>query len=268
MGNSKRSLGVFVVSMPDAQLRRAHMQQELGKQGIPFVFFDALDGGQAQLALLQYGLRFEADALTPGELGCAMSHITLWRRLLESGAETMVVLEDDIFLGRGAQRFLLDTSWMPEPASRQVLKLEKYQELVLLGRAHSLVDGRRLHILRSDHWGSAGYVIGRGAAKSMLEHLAHRPLSQAIDHFIFDVFRQLEPNSVWQINPAICIQEVVHEQKNGLGSGLAMAREQRHTALQLGKPRLRWRRHLRLFRWRYWQAKIEKWRFREKIHFV
>ena len=261
-----KSLGVFVVSMPGATQRRAHMQAELGKQGIGFTFFDALNGEQAQQALNAWGLAVAPGALSPGELGCAFSHISLWRQLLESSAQSMVVLEDDVFLGQGAARFLQGSDWLPDPASQQLIKIEKYQDAVLLGQPQgAALDGRRLHPLKSDHWGTAGYVLGREAARQLLALLAQQSLNQAIDHFMFDRYRQTAPQSVWQLNPAICIQEVVHAEKMGLGSDLAFARAQRMAAAKL--PISRAARHLRLLSGAYWRAKFNKWRFRTELDY-
>ena len=261
-----KSLGVFVVSMPGATQRRAHMQAELGKQGIDFTFFDALNGEQAQQALVKWGLQVAPGALSLGELGCALSHISLWRHLVASTASSMVVLEDDIFLGQGARRFLEAIDWLPHPASQQLIKIEKYQNAVLLGQAQgAALDGRRLHQLKSDHWGTAGYVLGREVAHQLLALLLQQRLSQAIDHFMFDLYRQAVPQSVWQLNPAICIQEVVHTKKTGLGSDLEFARAQRIAAAQL--PISRAAHYLRLLRGAYWQAKFNKWRFHTELDY-
>jgi GR25 family glycosyltransferase involved in LPS biosynthesis len=49
----------------------------------------------------------EMKILTPGEVGCALSHIQLWRQLAESNDETMLILEDDCTFAhsKGRSRF-------------------------------------------------------------------------------------------------------------------------------------------------------------------
>lgn len=270
MINSVNSLGVFVISLPAAYDRRAHMQQELSKQGISFSFFDALNGEQAQRFLSHSNLYIEKNALTLGEIGCASSHIALWQRLVKSPAETMVVLEDDIFLGQDARDFLLAVDWLPYPASAQLVKLEKYQDAVFLSRAKKSVNGRGLHLLMSDHWGTAGYVIGREVAQQMLNCLAAQPLARPIDHFMFDTYREMFPQAVWQLNPAICIQDIVHQKKIGLGSDLAAAREQRQAVVKKAAMDDRinfWVKQARLLRPSYWQMKIRKIYQLKKITF-
>ena len=88
---------VFVISLSHAKARREHMSQELKEQDINFCFFDAINGYSAQEKINELGLSYLPSALSPGELGCAMSHISLWLKLIESQDEAMVVLEDDIF---------------------------------------------------------------------------------------------------------------------------------------------------------------------------
>jgi glycosyl transferase family 25 len=267
MKTAEDSLGVFVVSMPTALERRVHMQQELGQHGIAFTFFDALNGQQAEQALRDYGLRAEAGALSPGELGCALSHITLWLRLLASPAQVMTVLEDDVFLGRDAQIFLCRSDWLPTPPAQHLVKIEKYQEAVLLGPAGAQIKGRSLHPLRSDHWGTVAYVLGRTAAQELLDALARAPLNQAIDHFMFEHFRELAPQSVWQLNPAVCIQEVIHGGEGMLGSSLVEEREARQEKEQSSKISFL-EKQRRLFRFSYWKIKYEKLRYISTINFV
>lgn len=261
---------VFVVSLPRAAVRREHMRQELGKHNIKFSFFDALNGEQAKKCISDSSLSYLPEIFSPGELGCALSHISLWQQLVRSQDEVMVILEDDVFLGRDAARFLQNDDWIPRPIFNQLVKLEKFQNEILIGKAKRQVGGRWLHPLLGDHWGTGGYLIGRSAAQKMLAYLAGHTLSRQIDHFMYDTYRQLEPKTVWQLNPAICIQEVVHQQKNGLGSGLDAEREERKVKEVLAKPEMKnfWQKQGRIFKTSYWRYKFKKAIFLKKISFI
>ena len=266
----KINMKVFVISLSHAKARREHMSQELAKQDINFCFFDAISGYSAQEKINELGLSYLPSALSPGELGCAMSHISLWLKLIESQDEAMVVLEDDIFLGKDAAFFIKDCDWVVRPVADQLVKLEKYQDKILIGRANTQIKGRSLHPLLGDHWGTAGYLIGRGVALKMLAFLADHPLRQPIDHFMFDTYRQVYPRAVWQLNPAICIQEVVHQQKNGLGSDLAIEREARQATEILIDREVKsfWMKQARLFTIDYWRYKLKKVFFLREIKFM
>lgn len=258
---------VFVVSMPSAQARRAHMAQEFGRQGIPWVFFDALDGGQAKVLAAQMGLQMQDGALSPGELGCLISHVYLWQQLLDSGAPIMAIAEDDIFLGRDAKAFFTQHDWIPAPATQKIVKLEKHQDPVALGQRSWPANGRQLRLLRQDHWGTAAYVIGREAAAQLLAQLRSAPIARPVDHLMFDDFRQAAPAQVLQLVPAVAIQEkVLQDSALALGNAIETDRAQRHAALPQDKPRLS--RILALAYWgRKWQ-KIQRRLLAKRLDFV
>ena len=266
----KPIMKIFVISLPQAKIRRTHIHQELGGRSINFEFFDAITGEMAEKKIKESGLSYLPNALSPGELGCAMSHISLWLELAKSQDEAIIVLEDDVFLGENADFFMADCDWVVQPASNQLVKLEKYQDEILMGRVNKRIKGRSLHLLLSDHWGTAGYLIGRDVAVKMLAFLADHPLCQPIDHFMFDTYRQLEPKTVWQLNPAICIQEVVGQQKKGLGSDLAIERGARQSKeiLIIREFKSFWQKQERLFRLDYWRYKLKKLFFLKKIKFI
>ncbi|MXX11287.1 MAG: glycosyltransferase family 25 protein [Nitrospira sp. SB0667_bin_9] len=91
---------VFVVSLPDCLDRRQAISQALSALGIEFEFVDAVDG--------RYGLdpqyedqidRVEAQRvgriLSDAEFACALSHLTIYRRIVSENLAYALVLEDD-----------------------------------------------------------------------------------------------------------------------------------------------------------------------------
>ena len=95
-------LPVFVISLVRDTERREAMTREL--DGIDFQFFDAVDG--RELDPSNYRHRLQADwwrvmrgrQMSPGMIGCFLSHYALWERLVETGTPYAIVLEDDVRL--------------------------------------------------------------------------------------------------------------------------------------------------------------------------
>jgi glycosyl transferase, family 25 len=100
-----RRLPVFVVSLPQSTERRRPLLAVLTEMDVAHEVFEAADGAKlvsrrevpwSDAATLEpqplLGRR-----LTAGEIGCAVSHLTLWRRIA-GGQERAVVLEDDCHL--------------------------------------------------------------------------------------------------------------------------------------------------------------------------
>lgn len=95
---------VLVISLTRSAERREHMARQLGDLGLLWEFVDGVDGS----ALAREELRSAAGAaalevrpalgrrLTPGEIGCALSHQRCYRRILEKELRMAFVLEDDV----------------------------------------------------------------------------------------------------------------------------------------------------------------------------
>ncbi|WP_274585563.1 glycosyltransferase family 25 protein [Neisseria leonii] len=105
----------YVVSLAGETVRRAHIAEECSKFGIRPVFVDACDMrgiGQEDLqsrsCLPEHKQGKKKRWLKPGELGCALSHLQVYRRMLEQQEEYALILEDDAMFIRDP-RPLLDT---------------------------------------------------------------------------------------------------------------------------------------------------------------
>ena len=81
-------LQAFVISVPGTRCRQAVQQRFAGKQ--PFQFADGVNGVDMS----------PHPTLAPGQLGCALSHVLLWRRLADSELPVMI-FEDDAVLCEG-----------------------------------------------------------------------------------------------------------------------------------------------------------------------
>ncbi len=92
---------ILVISLQRAQERRRAIEEQFARLGLPFSFFDAVDGRQGHRLFEKYDAG-KARAigeipLTPGHLGCYASHYLAWQQCAESG-RPMIVLEDDAVL--------------------------------------------------------------------------------------------------------------------------------------------------------------------------
>jgi len=122
-------LPVFIVSLPYSAERRRPLLAALDRLGIAHEIAEAADGQE----LLRRGRIPWGDAatlepqpllgrrLTPGEIGCAVSHLTLWHRIA-TALPAAVVLEDDCHV----------TEALPELLAR-LAALTGAWDLVLLG---------------------------------------------------------------------------------------------------------------------------------------
>lgn len=94
---------IFVINRPKDPERRANSITRLAAAGVPFEFFDGIDGDTAIGTGHFKGYDEDEFVLntgrrpTPGEIGCFASHRALWARAVELD-EAVMIMEDDFDL--------------------------------------------------------------------------------------------------------------------------------------------------------------------------
>jgi glycosyl transferase family 25 len=227
----------FLVNLERRPDRLAAMAGQLGRLGIAFERFDAVDAKTVDPVAL--GEPFAASGplgtLSPGDKACTYSHIHLWRKIAAGEDSHAVILEDDILLSGDAAKFVKDSSWISNGVG--LIKLERYgdaNQLIVIGRTGIAVLDREIVPLLSRHTGSGGYIISRETAATLAG--LKEKLTLPIDHLLFNpnnspVFDRLKP---WQLLPAILDQRIevggatdIHRTREATKPrGLALVRRQ------------------------------------------
>lgn len=227
-----------VISLASAAERRAHIAATFGARGIPFQFFDALmPSERLEQAMAELVPGLSAHPYLSGvEKACFMSHAVLWKQALDEGLPYIAVFEDDVLLGEGAEKFLAEDAWLQERFDKDsafIVRLETMFAKVIVRPDKVLnYENRSFPLLESEHWGTAGYIISREAMRFFLERFAVLPAEwiKAVDWMMFTYFFDKEGMPVYQVNPALCTQELHYAKflsKNSmLGSDLEKDREQ------------------------------------------
>ena len=225
----------FVISIPTADKRRNHIIQQFGQKKIPFEFFDAFTPSERLNDHLQRYLPNVAATprLTMGEKGCLMSHFMLWKKCVDDGLDYITLFEDDILLGENVEQFLAEDEWLKVRFNFQeifVLRLETFLMPVKIEKQQGILpfQQREIDILKSKHFGTAGYVISHGAAKYLIEVFEKFSSEEIkpIDEIMFNQLIDISGYQVYQLNPAICVQELQLNQENSvLESGLQKERK-------------------------------------------
>ena len=95
-------MSIVVINLARCHDRRDHMRRTIGRLGLPFEFFPAVDASQNKhVPLSRYdkkaSIRKLGGLMTPGELACFASHHLLWQRCAESN-QPLAILEDDVIV--------------------------------------------------------------------------------------------------------------------------------------------------------------------------
>ena len=226
-----------VISISTADKRRNHIIDQFGQKQIPFEFFDAFTPSDRLDAHLQrYLPNVEATSkLTAGEKGCLVSHFMLWKKCVDDNLDYISIFEDDILLGENAEQFLANDEWLKVRFNFQeifVLRLETFLMPVQLEHQQQILpfQERNMDILKSKHFGTAGYIISNGAARyliNLFENLAVDKV-KAIDEIMFNEQVNVGIYQIYQLNPAICVQELqLNQEESLLVSDLEQERKNR-----------------------------------------
>jgi len=178
-------IGAYIINLESAQARREHISGQLVRLGIPFQVFQAVDG--RVLAEAEIAHRYDAAAaearyrpMSRGEIGCALSHLGVYRKMLDDGAGFALVLEDDALLGEDLPAVLADLENRLDPGRAEVVLLSHVDKYTRWG-ADPIDGGRKLVRRYGEWWLAHGYVITRKAAERMLDGL--QPLWCAADYW-------------------------------------------------------------------------------------
>jgi glycosyl transferase, family 25 len=90
----------YVINLARSSDRRAHITAELKKAGLEYEFITAVDGQELDLgdpAIIDPS--FVTRIIFPaGSAGCALSHVNVYRKVIDDGVDAALVIEDDVML--------------------------------------------------------------------------------------------------------------------------------------------------------------------------
>lgn len=162
--------GVFVISLEDAGLRRAPLLRQLSQLGLPCEHLQAIDG---RAGLKQ---KFEAQVdraaarrrvgrpLTDSELACGLSHLSVWRKIVNTGLKGAIILEDDAILTPFFPAFLAAEGYL----ASDFVQMDHMDARVWWFRDRVLTPGIRLAALAENASLASGYCLSQRAARYLV----------------------------------------------------------------------------------------------------
>ena len=200
----------FVVNLATASARRQSMTTMLASRRIEPTWFDAVDGRiMSDDALARHVDRPRADReygpLSRAEIGTSLSHLGIYRKMVDEQIPCAVILEDDVELPEDFSTLLdanrpggLASVFNPEePIMVQMTHVRRGYRW---GRR--AIGSRAIIKPHGGVWLTSGYFITLAAARNLLKHAY--PVFMVADHWRY-FERQgwlkiaaLTPNAVWE----------------------------------------------------------------------
>lgn len=172
---------IFVISLKGSP-RRGVISQRLNGLKLNFSFIDGINGktlSEEEKTAVDYEFyptKFAATRpLTIGEIGCAMSHLLIYKMMLEKNIDKAIILEDDAIVSQEFESIVKD-SLKKAPLKTEILFYEHGK-----AKSHffkrSLVEGYRMVRYRSPSKNSkrtitraTAYLITKKGASKLLQH--------------------------------------------------------------------------------------------------
>lgn len=241
---------VFVISIADNRDRRDHMLHILNDRHIPFEFFNAFDGRGKPTASISTLYSEENAEMRLGykmigsQVATVISHLNLYKHILELGYPYALILEDDIRFAQPIEPVLDSISLFP--VNWDVVSLCYYRNsstlrhyVISLRNRVPLADPYYLaRFTQSMHSTAAYLVSAKGAAK--LVATLESGFCEPIDHYVGN----LRTHHLYAITP----KPVEIDLQLGLASNVSREREEISGHSLLKADRLRsFLRHRGLF---------------------
>ncbi len=159
---------IYIINMAKSVQRRTKMQQYIDAlpEHLDIEFVEAIDGQSLTESEITYHTKKLCMATTKGEIGCALSHINVYRKMAAENIPVALILEDDVKI--------------PHDLSSMLEKLEKsigHNEVLLLSRpkiyfkkAINTINNYKIFSVSEADLASS-YIITHEAAKKMAEFL-------------------------------------------------------------------------------------------------
>ncbi|KAF1015357.1 MAG: Lipooligosaccharide biosynthesis protein lex-1 [Acinetobacter bereziniae] len=246
----------FVISLDSALERRQHIYSEFRRHSVSFSFFDAVTPATAIESAKHLGIELtRIGFLTQGEIACLLSHVSLWKKMVDEKIEYMTIFEDDVHFGENIQNFIHDFFWIPKNV--HLIKLEAFDRKVDLSFfPKARVNDRALYQLKAKHLGGAGYILSKQAAEYFLKTIRDLDELVPVDHILFGCNVKYGKYKAYQMVPAICVQDFyLHKKYDNFPSHLENERAIRHESDRIEQCRQKramtiaskvWREVLRL----------------------
>jgi glycosyl transferase, family 25 len=167
----------YVVNLARSADRRSSIMAGLERVGQDYEIFTAVDGQALDFSdpdVSNQLLPGFLDKFRPGEAGCALSHINVYRKILADGLDRALVLEDDVIPLPELPDIAEAAAGCLEGAEVALLCFDSSEnEVVRLSRrdAIDLPAGRQLvsPLEVGQLLSTAGYVITRKACERMIK---------------------------------------------------------------------------------------------------
>jgi glycosyl transferase, family 25 len=168
-----------MLNLDRATERREIMLDRLAALGLEAEILSAVDGRLLGASDLPPGTE---PGLTPGEIGCYLSHVNSWKTVIQRELPYAIVLEDDVIISKNLMNVVEEITALAMPFDAVRLSyLRPFRGIPVA----SLSGNVFLMIPQKPPFGAQGYLVSLNGAKRLLSKLAvpKQPVDEAFDRY-------------------------------------------------------------------------------------
>jgi glycosyl transferase family 25 len=178
---------IFVINLKQSADRRVAMTARLEPLHVNYSFFEAVDGRLLDIGNLPSYAKtrrriFYGRDLTPGEIGCLLSHKAIYQHMVDNDIERAIILEDDVFIDPAFAQVI--RSILKAPLAWDIIRFLAQDKVQNIGRIVYSLSCKPYTLARipATPGGAYGYMLTRKAAARLLQHMQKNILPVDILH--------------------------------------------------------------------------------------
>lgn len=219
---------VHVINLKEAADRRKSITSQLEKLGLSYEIFDAIRGSSLTGAELAAKVDMNEVAkypnwLTPNMLGCSLSHLGVYQKIVESEIDWHLILEDDVELDPAIVSFMEAFEKTGTTFQEHVILFYgvKLSDKIILDKASLFkANGHAIHKVQPNQKvGSTGaYLIHKATAQKILDNNPLVKVAPDTWHFFRDQGSIKQLNLVYPFlaKPALFESTIGYVDKNSI----------------------------------------------------
>ncbi|MEY0674362.1 glycosyltransferase family 25 protein [Providencia rettgeri] len=156
----------FVINLVERPDRKKFMQDQLNNSNLNYQFIEAVDGRTlSNDEINSITLNFHDSYLTRGEVGCALSHLKAYKKIVDENIDMALILEDDAVLPSNLSSIAHEIESIDKKNNPNIYLLSDVFSYIknspLTKNIYRINDATKAH----------GYIINKLAAKRLLDKL-------------------------------------------------------------------------------------------------
>lgn len=215
------SITTYVISLKNEIVRRDRIKESLLENNVDFKFIDAVDlrgGGGINYNKSKKNNTAISRLMTIGEVGCALSHVHCYEKIIESNDEWTLILEDDAIVSN------LNDDAITSISS----EIKKFDiDVVILGYSKLKPEDERIYKLMEPvkvkancngfslgtpwkNWtcGTVAYLINQRGAKKLLSYYQDNGICTVADDWGY--FEKEVGLKIFHIRPLLVFEDFLN----------------------------------------------------------